>query len=76
MFTRLRPGMLQRWRARHLVSFDFEHAEKPGRPHPAIQLWEPPSFSAEIQASEGGWHLPSEQGGAWLCVKGGKRGEV
>ena len=64
-----------RWRARHLVRFDFSHGAKEDRPPPALTLREPPQYSEEGQRSARGWHFPSARepdgGGAreWLWLE-------
>ena len=77
----LKPAYFARWKARHVIHFDFSHGAQLDRPEPAISLREPPAFSAEIQRSEGDdaarsrWHLPVGPDAAeWLCVALGREG--
>ena len=74
----LKPAYFARWKARHVIHFDFSHGAQSDRPEPVISLREPPAFSVEIQRSEGArddddararWHLPVGPDAAeWLCV--------
>lgn len=64
------PNLLQRWRDRHITRFDFSRSEGATYTEPTITLSEPSLFSWEIQCSEAGWHFPSSEDDAWLCVTG------
>lgn len=68
-FRMLAPSYFARWRARHLVRFDFSHGARHDRPEPILTLTEPPAFSVEIQQSSRSWHLPSSpHADEWLCL--------
>jgi len=68
-FRMLAPSYFARWRARHLVRFDFSHGASHDRPEPMLTLTEPPAFSVEIQQSSRSWHLPSSPHAIeWLCL--------
>ena len=54
-----------RWKARHVVRFEFSHPSMPGAPPPKLRLELPPPYSHEIQQSAAAapgapttWHLP------------------
>merc|ERR1712166_596144 len=52
-----------RWKARHVIPFDFSHGHAEGRPAPILTLHAPPSYSLEIQRSFTAWHFPRDDGG-------------
>ena len=59
----------RRWKARHVIHFDFSHGASPERDVPTLTLREPPPYSVEIQRSPTAWHFPSAPDGAeWLCA--------
>ena len=63
------PRFFPRWKARHVVRFNFSHGEAAGRPMPTLALEQPPAYSREIQSDGGDWHFPptASSNAEWLC---------
>ena len=55
------PSWFARWKARHVIRFDFSHGAEADRPLPALLLRLPTAYSSEVQrgARPGQWHLPA-----------------
>ena len=62
------PGLMVRWRNRHIAQFDFTHAAAPWLPLPAVSIFHPPPFACEIQEAATGWHFPAADAEMWLCA--------
>ena len=61
IFQLLSPKYFHKWKACHQVKFDFWDD--------ALTVIPPPPFTTCIQHEEGAWHVPSSEGGAWLCLR-------
>ena len=61
IFQLLSPKYFHKWKACRQVKFDFWDD--------ALTVIPPPPFTTCIQHEEGAWHVPSSEGGAWLCLR-------